>query len=540
MKQLTPLDASFYYFESFNQPMIIGGVWLCDQSTAPNGIVRHKEILRYIEHRLETTPLFRRRLQRAPFQLDDPYWLEVDNFDLEYHVRHVGLPQPGDWRQLCVFTARTMSRSIDMERPPWEIYIIEGLNNIEGLPPNSFAVLLRFHHAYVDGKASFELNTALMEDTPDHQYQPPAPREAEVFPPTPLEMWLRTAPRLLTQGLRGTRAGLTFYAKSLELYGRLSKETALAEQLHAPRTIFNTEVTPHRVYGGCEWTLEELKQIRTLRPGASVNDVILAIIGGGMRRYLLEHDALPEDESLISMCPVALRPADTEREGGNRISAMYVALGTDIEDPIARLAAIQKRTAEGIPLAKEVLYDLGTAAGEMIPPYLRAMAGWLHAKTRIGSDIPTINTTVTNVPGIPGVQPKYFAGAKIRSVYPLVPIGDGAAISHGITGIYERINLGVMADRKVLPDIDFYISCMSQSMAEYQKLAAPRPAAPATTQKRRTAAAKRQANKETKAPASAEPVVETIAPPIGDSAVVETNAPTKRREPPSRKKKAVA
>src|SRR5690606_6636221 len=152
MKQLTPLDSHFFHFETPNQPMMIGSLWLCDQASAPNGLVRHKDVLQYIRDRLNTTPMFRRRLEQAPLRLDDPYWLEDENFDLEYHVRHVGLPQPGDWRQLCIFTARTMSRTIDMDRAPWEIYIIEGLNNIKGIPENSFAVLIRFHHAYVDGK----------------------------------------------------------------------------------------------------------------------------------------------------------------------------------------------------------------------------------------------------------------------------------------------------------------------------------------------------------------------------------------------------
>ena len=170
MKQLTPMDSHFFYFEAPNQPMMIGSLWLCDQSTAPGGLVRHKDILQYVSDRLNTTSYFRRRLEKAPFQLDDPYWLDDENFDLEYHVRHVGLPQPGDWRQLCIFTARTMSRSVDMERAPWEIYIIEGVNNVEGVPPNSFAVLIRFHHAYVDGKASLELTTAMMEETADHEY----------------------------------------------------------------------------------------------------------------------------------------------------------------------------------------------------------------------------------------------------------------------------------------------------------------------------------------------------------------------------------
>lgn len=466
MKQLTPMDSHFYYFEGPNQPMMIGSLWLCDQTTAPDGIVRHKDILQYVSDRLNTTSYFRRRLEQAPFQLDDPYWLEDENFDLEYHVRHVGLPQPGDWRQLCIFTARTMSRSADMERAPWEIYIIEGVNNVEGVPPNSFAVLIRFHHAYVDGKSSLELSTAMMEETADHEYGRRDRVEVAERAPTRLEMWARTAPRMLGQSVRSVRAGLLFGRKSLELARRMRKD-GLPEQRRVPRTIFNVPVTPHRSYGGHVWQIPELKRMRQVHPGASLNDVILAVIAGGMRRYLAAHKQLPMDHSLVSMCPVSIRPEDAMSETGNLISAMYIAIGTNIEDPAKRLAAIQGRTSRGIPLAREVLCDLANAAGDMVPPAIRAFGAWLQNRTHMAGSLPLINTVITNVPGIPGMNTRYFAGAAIRDVFPLVPVCDGMAISHGITGIYDRLNLGVVADRKVVPDMDFYIACMEASTQEY-------------------------------------------------------------------------
>lgn len=466
MKQLTPTDSHFFYFEAPNQPMMIGSLWLCDQSTAPEGIVRHKEILQYISDRLNTTSYFRRRLEQAPFRLDDPYWLEDENFDLEYHVRHVGLPQPGDWRQLCIFTARTMSRSVDMERAPWEVYIIEGVNNVEGVPPNSFAVLIRFHHAYVDGKSSLELSTALMEETSAHEYGRRDRVEVAERSPTKLEMWARTAPRMVGQTFRSMKAGLEFSRKSLELANRLRKE-GLPEQRRVPKTIFNRSITPHRSYGAYTWLIPELKRMRQLHKGASINDVLLGIIAGGMRRYLAKHGQLPEKDSLVSMCPVSIRPEDSKVEGGNLISAMYIAIGTNMGDPVERLRAIQGRTAKGIPIAKEILCDLNNAAGEMMPPAMRAFGAWMQNKTQVTSAVPMINTVITNVPGIPGNTTRYFAGAAIRDVFPLVPVCDGMAISHGMTGIYDRLNLGVVADRGVVPDMDFYIECMKASTEEY-------------------------------------------------------------------------
>lgn len=465
MKQLSPIDSHFFYFESPNQPMMIGSLWLCDPSTAPDGKVRYKEILQYIGDRLNMTAYFRRRLEQTPFMLDDPYWLDDENFDLEYHVRHVGLPQPGDWRQLCIFTARTMSRSVDMYRPPWEIFIIEGVNNVPGIPEGSFAVLIRFHHAYVDGKASFELTTALWEDSPAHEYGRRDRVEVAEREPTRLEMWARTAPHLMTQPLRSMRAGLTLGRKSAELLVRLRKDVK-PEQKRAPKSIFNVPVTPHRSYGSASFHMPDLKRMRALVRGASLNDVLVTVIAGGMRRYLKLHNQLPS-ASLVSLCPVSVRPQDVKGDVGNLVSAMYIGIGTDTEDPVDRLAAVHRRTQRGIPLAREVLADLTSSAGEMVPPFMRALGMRLQNRTKLAARLPTINTITTNVPGIPGMEPKFFAGAKVCSISPMVPVFDGVAITHGMLGIYDKMNIGVLADRKVVPDIDVYIRCIEDSYQEY-------------------------------------------------------------------------
>jgi WS/DGAT/MGAT family acyltransferase len=471
MKQLTPMDSHFFYFEAPNQPMMIGSLWLCDQSTAPGGLVRHKDILQYVSDRLNTTSYFRRRLEKAPFQLDDPYWLDDENFDLEYHVRHVGLPQPGDWRQLCIFTARTMSRSVDMERAPWEIYIIEGVNNVEGVPPNSFAVLIRFHHAYVDGKASLELTTAMMEETADHEYGRRDRVEVAERAPTRLEMWSRTTPRMMGQAWRSMRAGLTAGRKSIELARRLRSE-AKPEQRRVPRTIFNVQISPHRSYGALTWNIPELKRMRQLCPGATLNDVVISIIAGGMRRYLSHHNQLPASESLVAMCPVSVRPTEAMKDCGNLISAMFIGIGTDIGEPLERLSAVRRSTARGVPLARDVLCDLNNAVGDMMPPYVRALGAWLQNKSRLASTVPLVNTLITNVPGIPGLVPRYFAGARIVNVFPLAPVSDGMGISHCLTGIYDDLNVGVLADRNIVSDMDFYMSCIQASTEEYRALLA--------------------------------------------------------------------
>ncbi len=160
------------------------------------------------------------------------------------------------------------------------------------------------------------------------------------------------------------------------------------------------------------------------------------------------------------------------KDCGNLISAMFIGIGTDIGDATDRLAAVRRRTARGVPLAKDVLCDLNNAVGDMIPPYMRALGAWVQNKARLAGVMPLINTLITNVPGIPGLQPRYFAGAKIVNVFPIAPVCDGMGVSHCLTGIYDDLNLGVLADRKMVPDMDQYIACMEASTAEYRALLA--------------------------------------------------------------------
>ena len=151
IQQLSGPDAMFLHTELKGFPMLIGGVSIYDQSTSPNGTVRFKDILAMFESRLDRSPIFTRKLVEVPFKLDQPYWVEDPAFDLEFHVRHIALPQPGDWRQLCIQVARLHARPLDRGRPLWEAYVIEGLNNVEGVPPGSFALYLKVHHAAADG-----------------------------------------------------------------------------------------------------------------------------------------------------------------------------------------------------------------------------------------------------------------------------------------------------------------------------------------------------------------------------------------------------
>src|SRR3954447_13366960 len=182
MKQLSGMDASFVYFETPNAPGHIFSVWIYDQSSAPGGKVTFKRILDHVGRRLHVSRTFRQRLVEVPLGLDHPYWIEDPDFDLEYHVRHIALPRPGDWRQFCIQVARLHSRPLDRSRPLWEMYVIEGLDNIDGLPAGSFAIMTKIHHAAIDGVTLLEITSALNDLSPDA----PAPVAPDAWRPEPI------------------------------------------------------------------------------------------------------------------------------------------------------------------------------------------------------------------------------------------------------------------------------------------------------------------------------------------------------------------
>ena len=464
MKQLTPMDAQFYYSDTTNQSMIIGGLHICDQSAAPNGFVRHKDILQYIEDRLNTTSMYRRRLQKAPLSLDDPYWLDDENFDLEYHVRHVGLPQPGDWRQLCIFSSRIFARTIDMERAPWEMYIIEGLDNVEGVPKGSFAVLTKMHHAYVDGQSGLSMLESLVEDSAAHEFGRRDNIQIVEHAPSATEMWMRTAPRLLGQTLRSAKGALDFAKSGLAFAQSMSNEENRTVLRTAPSTRFGVKVSPHRVYDAFFLDLSSLKAIKQSVAGATINDTVISVLGGALRRYMSAKHELP-DTSMISMCPVSGRPKDMKGEGGNDVSAMLVAVGTDIEDPIDRLTAVREETLKGIALAKGPVSGLLNALGEITPPIVRNLASQLQSKLPVVEGV--ANTVITNVPGFVGGSAKYFAGAPIVQSTPYGPVADGIGLFHAVSSYMGNVVIAVSADRAVMPDIDVYIQCIRDSFEEH-------------------------------------------------------------------------
>jgi WS/DGAT/MGAT family acyltransferase len=493
MRQLRGEDARFVYVESGHANSNISLVYIYDPSTAPGGRVRFKGLLKHIEGRLHLSPIFRQKLLRVPLELDYPYWIEDERFDLEYHVRHVALPKPGDWRQFCIQASRIHARPLDLSRPLWELYLIEGLDTFLDLPPDSFAILTKIHHAAIDVKGGAEITTLLHDTTalPPHP-EPPEPWFPE-SPPGSLSLLARAVLHNAVQPFM-VAAPLTRALRKVApvVFGTLREMWLHPERL--PITRFNSEVSPHRVYETRRFTIDEFKRIRELVPGATINDAVLAVCGGALRRYLLTHDELP-GPSLVSIAPVSIRNADVSTAGQSGITLMRVALGTEIEDPVRRLRSIHHHTSSADEIEQAIGAKELTDITKHAPAATLAMTSRLLAESAIGvgQGAPLASCTITNVPG-PAI-PLYLNGARMTYFSAIMPISDGMGLVFAVTSYDGKIIISPTSCREMIPDPEFFALCIRESFQEYLELAsrgrARRRKAP-SARKRAGAAAKRK------------------------------------------------
>jgi diacylglycerol O-acyltransferase / wax synthase len=469
MRQLRGEDARFVYAESGHANSNITLVSIYDPSTAPGGRVRFKGLLKHIESRLHLSPIFRQKLLRVPLELDYPYWIEDEGFDLEYHVRHVSLPKPGDWRQFCIQASRIHARPLDLSRPLWELYLVEGLDTFLDLPPDSFAILAKIHHAAIDVKGGAEITTLLHDTTA----VPPRPEPPEPWfpesPPGTSSLLARAAFHNIVQPFM-VAAPLTRMVRRFApvVFGTLREAWFHPERL--PITRFNSEVSPHRVYESRRFFIDEFKKIRALVPGATINDAVLAVCGGALRRYLLTHDELPEP-SLVSIAPVSIRSEEGGSNGSSGISLLHVPLGTEIEDPVRRLRSIYVHTSNDEEIGQAVGAKELTDFTKHAPAATLAVSARLLAGSAlvIGQDAPLASCTVTNVPG-PAI-PLYLNGARMTYFSAIMPIYDGMGLVFAVTSYDGKIIISPTSCREQIPDPEFFALCIRESFQEYLELA---------------------------------------------------------------------
>jgi diacylglycerol O-acyltransferase len=467
VEQLSGLDATFLNLETARSPLHIAGLGIYDQSSAPEGLVTFKGILKNLESRLHLARCFRQKLAVVPFGLDHPYWIEDSDFDIEFHVRHIALPKPGDWRQLCIQVARIHARPLDLAKPLWEMYVIEGLDGVEGLPKDSFAILTKIHHAAIDGVSGAEIAAAIHDLEPNAA--PPPPREAWVAErdPTLLELAARTAVSNVRQPFRFARVLADAAPPALRTFADWLGSEDEGSGASVPRTRFNGKVSPHRVVEGRVFSLDLVKSIRKQVSGATVNDVVLAITSGALRRYLGHHGELP-DESLVAFAPISVRSEAEKGAAGNQVSGMFVTLHTEIEDPLERLAAIHEATVGSKELSNAIGARTLTDITQFMPGALAGLAGRLAARTGLMRRMnPVANCVVTNVPG--PKFPLYMTQARMVANYGLGLPMDGMGLFHAIFSYAGSLTITVTGCRAQLPDPGFYADCIQSAFDDLRK-----------------------------------------------------------------------
>ncbi len=496
MQQLSGLDASFLSFETANSPMHIAGVCLYDPSTAgaPASFDTYREL---VIKRLHVARTFRQRLVTVPLGLDRPYWIEDPDFDIDYHLRHLALPKPGGWAELSAMTSRLLARGLDRTKPLWEMNYVEGLDAIPGLPPGSFATITKVHHAAIDGVSGAEMLAALLDITPEVRVVPEdKPWKPERIP-SDRDMLMRTLGGTLTSPIKFASLLRETLGSGVKLGTELAKHRMKAPPapFTAPRTRFNLPVSGVRSWSGLMIDLERVKRIKNAVAGATVNDTILAIVSGGLRRYLQRHKDLPK-ESLVAFAPISVRPGTEQRAMGNQISGMMVRLSTDEKLPMKRLEKIHADAVQ----SKDYHRAVGASSLMNLSDFVPFAVAGLGARLYTGMEAakrhnPVFNVVVTNVPG--PQFPLYSGGAKLVTQFGAGPVFDGLGLIIPIFSYNGTITVSATACRSLMPDIEAFMDDLRASVDELDKAASSVKKPKAATEKpdaaRKRATGKRKA-----------------------------------------------
>jgi len=504
MQQLSPQDAQFLYMETNKSLSQVTSVGFFDPSTAPGGKVRFKQIIEHVKSRIHTSPIYRRRIFHVPMELDYPYWIDDEHFDIEYHIHHGRLPHPADWRQLCIHLARFHSRPLDMQRAPWEMYVIEGLDNIPSIPKGSYALAIKLHHAAADGAAIVNFLGGLYDidakGTPvmDITRKVTSARNEK---PTPFQMSARGVINTIRSPMKIADTLLRNAPAIVKSASDYFQKTQKEGKQSVPHTRFNLETSPHRVFDATEFVLADFKPIRTLADGSTINDVVLAICSGALRKYLIHHKELPS-MSLKSFVPVNVRPKKQEMtkdpQPGNHISTMSPSLYTNIEDPVERLQAIHQETRNHKTAKKGLSARLMTDVTRHVPASTQLLA----ARWVMSSDMAArmTNVCISNVPG-PQEQ-VYMNGARAVGNVGLGPLADRMGLFIVVTSYAGKISFCITSCRRTMPDIEFFMDCIRDSFAELkiaatalEKSSLKKPTAKKKTSSRKKAVVKKENKK---------------------------------------------
>lgn len=445
MDRLSGLDASFLYLESSAQLMHVCGILQLDPSTIPADY-SFGAFKADLEARISTIPDFRRKLKEVPLEIDHPVWVDDKDFDINRHVHRLAVPSPGGPAELSKLCGHMAGIPLDRSRPLWEMWVIEGLDN------GKIAIFTKMHHATVDGISGSNLISFLCSLEPGAPLLDIAPLgERYGDAPGDWELFGRGLLNNLGKPLQFMKLLAPTTSVVTKTISRARQGTAMAAPLTAPRTSFNGNITGKRSVGYADISLDKIKEIRHTVEGATVNDVVLAISGGALRRYLEERGELPET-SLLASVPVSVHETSTKSTGTNKVSSMFTKLGTDIADPVERLTQLAAANAHAKDHHKAIPADTLQDWAEFAAPRTFGLAVRAVAKLKLAEKGPVIhNLVISNVPGPP--VPLYFMGAKITGFYPLGPVFHGAGLNVTVMSSNGKMHVGLIACREAMPEI---------------------------------------------------------------------------------------
>jgi WS/DGAT/MGAT family acyltransferase len=446
--------------------MHVLGIAIVDPDTAPAPFTFDR-VKALVRARLPLLPAFRRRLVPVPLGLHYPLWVEDPDFDLDFHMRRIALPAPGGPDELNAVIADLAGRPLDRAKPLWELWYIEGLE------AGHVALVAKVHHAAIDGIAGVGILATLFDLEPDAPLTRDAPDvTADTEPervPSELELIGYGVASLARQPLKFAGSLGHLGSAAMRLVRRVvDEQLRVAAPLTAPRLAMNGVITPHRKVAFASLSLADVKVVKNAF-GVTVNDVLLAVTAGALRSYLQRRGELPE-RPLVAAVPIAAREGSTEITTGNVVSAMFSALDVQIEDPVERVRAIHRSTYG----AKHVHAEVGGSTlgewAELAAPVWFGRAVRLFSSLRIADRFrPIINLVVSNVPGPP--FPLYLAGAQLVSVSPLGPIFDGCGLNVTVISYLDKIDVGFLACRELMPDLDQLAAAVPDALAELRKAA---------------------------------------------------------------------
>lgn len=557
MKHLSGLDATFLHLETPEMPMHVGSLNVLDLPKGYKGDF-YEDAKQFMASRIHLADVFTRKLALMPFDLTNPVWVEDDDIDLDYHVRHITLPKPGTNRQLQQYVARLHSTLIDRSRPMWEFFIIDGLKS------GQVALYTKVHHAGIDGQAGVALGKAIFDlEATGRVVKPPRAR------PRSSGYQLGMA-ELATAALRNTAQQYVKLFKMAPAIARAlgglakpdekaaEKNAATAPKkfnLFAPRTSLNVSITNQRTFAGRTISLAETKHIAK-HFGVSLNDVVMATVAGALRHYLADNNELPA-KPLVAGVPVSLREAGDET-ANNQASMILVSLATDITDPVQRLKAINASSTSSKSTMNRfkavILDDFPTFAAPWLVSGIASMVGRSGLVNLLP---PGANVAISNVAGAP--FPMYFAGALVTSYYPVSIAGHGMALNVTVQSYNGRMDYGLIACRRAVPDIteigDYLLAehQLLMSLTQTHPAAAPKAAAPEPAPVAKAAAkpaaksaaepaVKKAAAKKApaaKAPAAKVPAAKTAARKVPAKAAA-GKAPTRKPAAPAKRARAAA